>query len=310
MNAPVGKNVQDHIGTFPGPFLVDKPLSFIIEREINALDVAEFVTNGTGALTQTGINANAFFASSRAYADGEAGWPDTQWMFLGIGQSDSLARDFSHAFNVRQDILTQFYKPIMGKDAFQYTVMLSRPKQRGEILLRSSNYRDDMIFNPRYFEDPTTGDIQVMVEGVKRAVYMSENAPSFKRINARLSPVPFPPCAHLEFRSDSYWECFVRHYSVSIYHYSGTIAMGKRGSPDAVVDSELRVIGTKRLRVIDAGVMPTVVTVNTNGPTIMIGERGAQFVLDTWSSYIKNSRDVPPPPPSGPNRFRSSRLFG
>ena len=47
--------------------------------------------------------------------------------------------------------------------------------------------------------------------------------------------------------------------------------MGHRSDPKAVVDSELRVIGTKRLRVIDAGIMPTVVTVNTNGPTIMIG---------------------------------------
>lgn len=52
---------------------------------------------------------------------------------------------------------------------------------------------------------------------------------------------------------------FTRHYSVSIYHYSGTTAMGPRGSPHAVVDPELRVIGTKRLRVIDAGIMPTVV---------------------------------------------------
>ncbi len=96
-------------------------------------------------------------------------------------------------------------------------------------------------------------------KGVKRAVYMSENAPAFRRIGSRLSPVPFPPCRALPFRSDPYWECFVRHYSVSIYHYSGTTAMGPRDSPHAVVDSELRVIGTKRLRVIDAGIMPTVV---------------------------------------------------
>jgi len=91
--------------------------------------------------------------------------------------------------------------------------------------------------------------------------------------------------------------------------------MGPPNSPTAVVDPELRVIGAKvrhmsimnliyswivfcpdrifalpqRLRVIDAGIMPFVVTVNTNGPTIMIGERGAEFVLETWRSYIKNN---------------------
>lgn len=65
--------------------------------------------------------------------------------------------------------------------------------------------------------------------------------------------------------------------------------MGPKGHPNAVVDPELRVQGTKRLRVIDAGIMPFVVTVNTNGPTIMIGERGAQFVLDTWKTYIRGT---------------------
>lgn len=102
------------------------------------------------------------------------------------------------------------------------------------------------------------------LKGCKRAVHMSENSPAFRRLGSRLSPVPFPPCKKLKFRSDEYWECFVRHYSVSIYHYSGTIAMGPRGDPKAVVDSELRVQGTKRLRVIDAGIMPYVVTTNTN----------------------------------------------
>ncbi|OXA57469.1 glucose dehydrogenase [FAD, quinone] isoform X2 [Folsomia candida] len=287
INAPVGQNIQDHIGTFPGPFLVEAPKSFNLDRDANAINALRFVNNGSGSLTTSGIHANAFFSSFRAHEEGNPEWPDTQWMFLGLGNWGVIDETFAHAFNVRSDVLKEFFDPVKGKDAFQITVMLSRPRARGEMHLRSANFRDTPLFNPKYFEDLDGSDIKVMVEGVKRAVFMSENSPAFRRVGSRLSPVPFPPCRHLPFRSDPYWECFVRHYSVSIYHYSGTTAMGPRDSPHSVVDSELRVIGTKRLRVIDAGIMPTVVTVNTNGPVIMIGERGAQFVLDTWDSYIR-----------------------
>ncbi|ODM93326.1 Choline dehydrogenase, mitochondrial [Orchesella cincta] len=58
--------------------------------------------------------------------------------------------------------------------------------------------------------------------------------------------------------------------------------MGKIGDPNAVVDSKLRVIGTKGLRVIDASVMPAVTNANTNAPTIMIGEVGANLIKESF----------------------------
>ncbi len=165
MNAPVGKNLQDHIGTFPGPFIVNQPKSFISDRDVDPLQVANFLAHGNGTLTTTGIHGIAFFASERAKAEGQANWPDTQWMFLGLGNHATIARDYSHAFNVRYDVLKKFLDPIIGKDAFQITVMLSRPKVRGEMFLRSADYRDDPILDPRYFEDMNDDDIKVMVEG-------------------------------------------------------------------------------------------------------------------------------------------------
>jgi len=58
--------------------------------------------------------------------------------------------------------------------------------------------------------------------------------------------------------------------------------MGKISSKDAVVDPELRVIGTKNLRVVDASIMPKVPTCNTNAPTMMIGQKGASMILEFW----------------------------
>lgn len=65
----------------------------------------------------------------------------------------------------------------------------------------------------------------------------------------------------------------------TIFHPVGTAKMGIRNDPLAVVDQNLRVLGLDRLRVIDASVMPTITSGNTNTPTIMIADKGAQYVL-------------------------------
>ena len=71
----------------------------------------------------------------------------------------------------------------------------------------------------------------------------------------------------------TYWECYVRHYALTVYHPVGTAAMG------SVLDSKLRVVGVRGLRVADASVMPRIVGGNTNAPTIMIGEKAADFII-------------------------------
>jgi len=63
--------------------------------------------------------------------------------------------------------------------------------------------------------------------------------------------------------------------------------MGKRNDSTSVVDSELRVIGTTNLRVIDASIMPTIVNANTNAPSIMIGEKGSDMIREAWSKHYE-----------------------
>ncbi|ODN03201.1 Glucose dehydrogenase [FAD, quinone] [Orchesella cincta] len=282
LKLPVGENLQDHVGTLVGPILIDKPLSYIFERDTNLTSVLQFLQNGTGPLTLPFPVGNAFWSSTRAIMAGEGDWPDIQVGFSPQGVSEGLAESLSRNFNLREDVLDEFLSPVVGRDAFFLIVDYGRPKSRGTIRLKSVDFRDDVIIDPKYYEDRNGEDIKVTVEALQKTAYIAENAPVFKALGARLSPVPFPSCKDTEFRSYEYWECVARNLVLTLHHYTGTCSMGPSNSPETVVDSELRVVGTKGLRVVDASIMPFVTTANTHAPTIMIAERAADFILDFW----------------------------
>lgn len=103
------------------------------------------------------------------------------------------------------------------------------------------------------------------------AVNLVENTTAFQSIKARFTDAIFPGCENVLFRSDAYWECFIRQYSLTLHHIVGPCSMGRKDSKDAVVDTELKVLGTKRLRVIDASVLPKVPISNTNYPGKPVG---------------------------------------
>lgn len=100
----------------------------------------------------------------------------------------------------------------------------------------------------------------------------------FKKFNVRPWSRKWYGCEKYVTYSDEYLECLTRSYSATIYHPVGTAKMGPATDPMAVVDPELRVYGVKGLRVIDASIMPKIVSGNTNAPIIMIGEKGADLI--------------------------------
>lgn len=103
-----------------------------------------------------------------------------------------------------------------------------------------------------------------------------------RRLNATFNIYAWRNCPQEEYLSDGFWECLARYYSQTIYHPVGTCKMGAPTDPQAVVDAQLRVYGVSRLRVIDASIMPSIVSGNTNAPTIMIAEKGADLIKNYW----------------------------
>ena len=115
-------------------------------------------------------------------------------------------------------------------------------------------------------------DVDTLVRGLKLARRILRTPSMRKVIAEEMYPGPD------EQMPDAELEQFVRQYAKTVYHPVGTCRMGS--DAQAVVDPKLRVRGVGGLRVCDASVMPTICAGNTNAPTIMIAERGAEFMLE------------------------------
>jgi choline dehydrogenase len=153
--------------------------------------------------------------------------------------------------------------------------------------LRSTNPYEKPIIHANYFSHPN--DLEVLVDGLKTILALAETK-SFKKYNTKYWDTPLPGCEHLELWSDEYWGCMCRTYTATIYHYSGTAKMGPPTDPEAVVNHELKVYGVRGLRVVDASIMPKIVSGNTNAPAIMIGEKGADLIKAYWYGGKSASR--------------------
>jgi choline dehydrogenase len=146
-----------------------------------------------------------------------------------------------------------------------------RPTSRGTIRLNSADMaaKPDIRFN--YLS--TAEDREVAIEAMQITRRMMR-----RKAFAPYHPVELRPGPQTGDDDASLLEAF-RNYSTTIFHPVGTAKMGRRDDAMAVVDARLRVIGLDALRVIDASIMPTVTSGNTNAPTMMIAEKGAEMVL-------------------------------
>jgi choline dehydrogenase len=136
------------------------------------------------------------------------------------------------------------------------------------VLLKSADPLAAPAIRPNYLSTRKDGD--VLVAGMKIARRLVDSAP-LRRYVARAHEPAQP------FAQDDEWLQYLRTRGGISFHPVGTCRMGNDAG--AVVDARLRVHGIGALRVVDASIMPTLVSGNTNAPTIMIGEKGADMIL-------------------------------
>ena len=241
----VGKNLQDHLQIR----LVFKTNKRTLNDELNSwvkrmLVGMQYVLTRTGPLTLAASQVAIFTRSSDAVQR-----PDIQFHMQPL--SADKPGDGVHPFS-----------------AFTSSVCQLRPHSRGYVAIKSPDPLQAPAMVPNYLSDER--DCEVAVGGIKVARRIAE-APSLR--NCIIDEyVP-----GRQFQTDAELLEAARQYSQTIYHPTSTCKMGV--DADAVVDPELRVHGLDGLRVVDASIMPEIVSGNTNAPTIMIAEKAADMIL-------------------------------
>jgi choline dehydrogenase len=141
-------------------------------------------------------------------------------------------------------------------------------------MARSADPLARPAIRPNYLS--AASDVRALLSGTAQARRIFAAAPLASHSAAETAPGP-------DIQSDEALTAFVREAGTNLHHPVGTCRMGE--DPMAVVDSRLRVHGLHGLRVIDASVMPTVTTGNTNAPSIMIGEKGAAMIREDAAAF-------------------------
>ena len=173
-------------------------------------------------------------------------------------------------FHVQPLSLDRFGEPLHAFPAITVSVCNLRPTSVGSTHATSADPHAPPAIRPNYLSTPE--DQRVAVESIRLARRLA-GAPAL----ARYRPSELLPGAALE--SEEELERAAGDIGTTIFHPVGTAKMGRPDDPLAVVDSRLRVIGVPGLRVVDASIMPRIVSGNTASPTMMIAERAAEMIL-------------------------------
>ena len=242
----VGADLQDHLQVrtqyrCTEPITMNEVINSWRHRYAAGL---RYITTRKGLLTIGAGYAGAFLRTRPELAT-----PDVQIHFL-IFSADAAGATL-HPF-----------------PGFMTSVCQLRPESRGFVHVKSADPGVPPAIHARYLS--ARADCDCVVDGLKlmRGIM---NRPAMRKFIAE-ERIPGEQCT-----SDADLLAFARDTGTTVYHPTSTCRMGS--DPNAVVDERLRVRGFERLRVIDASIMPTVVSGNTNAATVMIGEKGGDMIL-------------------------------
>lgn len=247
----VGCNLQDHVFGH---------LKFRVNRSRDSMNAAlhshtalawelgRWLLTGKGALNTTTSQVVGFF---RSHPDADR--PDLQLAMRPL------------SFGVQQEGAVI----IDNMPAITASVIQCRPYSRGKVHIQSADPAAAPVIAPNYLGDPR--DEQILCRGMEtvRRIVMQ---PAF------VGHVAAEEAPGTQARSPEQLREYLRRSMGTVYHPAGTCRMGVDAA--AVVDPRLRVRGVHSLRVIDASIMPTIISGNTNAPSMMIGEKGADMVLE------------------------------
>jgi choline dehydrogenase len=193
-----------------------------------------------------------------------------------FAKSDPLQKTANIEYHVQPLSLEKFGDPVHPFPAFTSSVCNLRPESRGHVRIKSANANDYPAITLNYLS--TDNDRKVAVDSLKLTRRIAQS-PAL----AKYQPDEFKPGK--AYTTDEELAHAAGDVGTTIFHPVGTCKMGLASDSHAVVDARLRVHGIARLRVVDASIMPTITSGNTNSPTIMIAERASTMILEDRKTF-------------------------
>ena len=248
-DAPVGENLQDHL-QIRAVFKVNgtQTLNTLANSLFGRLKIgAEYLLNRSGPMSMSPSQLGAFTRSdpARAHANLE--------------------------YHVQPLSLEAFGEDLHDFPAITVSVCNLNPTSRGQVQISSANFQDPPKIMPNYLS--TAEDRQVAADSLRQA----------RKIMAQPAMQVYAPeelKPGVQHQSDEELARLAGDIANTIFHPVGTVKMGQMDDPSAVLDPHLRVKGVQGLRVVDASVMPTITSGNTNAPTLIVAEKAAAWIKE------------------------------
>ena len=284
----VGANLQDHLET---PLIYATKLPTLSTRDESLAALARLFVLGRGPLASCMVEAFAFVNSGEEYdaavraATGRAGLRDADKARSDIQLhylNGTLGPAQAQAFGYREELSDNFFALLGRHYTHGVLATLVKPQSVGSVSLTNADPFSQPLIDPRYLSH--ADDVRALVRSCRLAAAIFErpalqaNHLTLHADYRLLSASLVPPCPYAR-DSDEWWAHYCRHVSNTLYHPVGTCRMGGDGDAMAVVDTHGRVRGVRGLRVVDASVMPRIVSGNTNWPTMMIAEKMADAIV-------------------------------
>ena len=246
-DAPVGENLQDHL-QLRAVFKVNgtQTLNTLANSLFGRLKIgAEYLLNRSGPMSMSPSQLGAFT------------------------RSDPARPHANLEYHVQPLSLEAFGEDLHDFPAITVSVCNLNPTSRGQVQISSANFQDPPKIMPNYLS--TAEDRQVAADSLRQA----------RKIMAQPAMQVYAPeelKPGVQHQSDEELARLAGDIANTIFHPVGTVKMGQMDDPSAVLDPHLRVKGVQGLRVVDASVMPTITSGNTNSPTLMIAEKAAAWI--------------------------------
>ena len=254
VDAPgVGGNLQDH-------------LQLRMVYKVQGVKTLNMMAGNLLGRMQIGLQYALFQSGPMSMAPSQLG---------AFARSDPGQATPNLQYHVQPLSLDKFGTPLHAFPAFTASVCNLRPTSRGQVQLASHDSYAAPKIALNYLSTPE--DRQVAADAI-RLTRSIVAAPALKAY----APQEYKP--GMQYQTQQELAQAASEIGTTIFHPVGTCRMGLPSDPLSVVDSQLRVIGVGGLRVVDASIMPFITSGNTNSPTVMIAEKAAQMIQNSWQS--------------------------